>query len=78
VLGAVRQRKQFGARDVREDERKSKGLEQALLFGFHKKGQRGNHFILKREHVDGVRGPRCVRAGAVIGSEIGLPVGCRR
>ena len=34
--------------------------------------------MLKREDVDGVGGPRRVRAGAGIGSKSRLPVGCRR
>jgi hypothetical protein len=78
VLGVVPRRQQFGARGVREDERKSKGVKQARAGGFRERGQRGNCVLLKRKHVYGVRGPRCVRSGAGIGSESGLPVGrCR-
>src|SRR5260370_609373 len=63
---------------VREDERKSKGAKQVRVGVLHEQGQPGNHVMLKRQHVNGVCGPRRVRGDAVrIEGEGGLPVGCR-
>jgi len=74
----VRRGRQFGDLGVPENERKSKGVKQAWAGRFHKEGQRRNHVMLKREHVDGVGGPGRVRAATGIGSKSRLPVGCRR
>src|ERR1035438_6535596 len=78
ISGVVRCGRQFGVRGVREAEWKSKGVKQARSGGWHKQRQRGNHIILEREHVDGVRLQRPVRVSAGIDGESGLPVGRRR
>src|SRR5882757_4248819 len=78
VPGTVRRGRLFAARVVGERQRKSKSAEQPRPVGLRKQGQPGNHVMLEREHLDGVRGPWRVGAGAGIGRECGLPVGCRR
>src|SRR6266481_3919059 len=78
VLGAVRRGIQFRASGVREDERKFKGAKKVRVGVLHEQGQPGNHVMLKRQHVNGVCGPRRVRADAGrMEGERGLPYDCR-
>jgi hypothetical protein len=65
-------------RGIREDQRQSKGVKQARAGGFHKQREPGNQIMLKREHVNGMGGPRRVRAGTDIHGESRLTVGCGR
>ena len=79
VSGVVRRGRKFGARGVRQDERKSKGAKQTRLGVLHKQGQPGNHAMLKRKHMNRLCGwcRSCTDAVGIKGKSR-LPVGCRR
>src|SRR5215472_18917487 len=61
-------------KSLRQHERQPKGTEQARAVGLVEQGQPGNDFLLQREHVDGVRGPRRIGVLARIGRESRLAV----
>src|SRR5258708_2031986 len=68
----------FGARGVRQRQRKSEGVKQTWTVGFDEQGQRGNPIAVKGENMDGVRAPRSARDSAAIGGEGRLPVSACR
>src|SRR5262249_2422958 len=73
-----RRGQQFAALIALPEEGKSKGGKQLWTCRRREMGQRGNTSLVEGKHMDGVRRPSRVGAGAFINGESRLPVGrCR-